>query len=306
MSSFLRMFCEAFGSGGIFKPAANKEKMNMKKWMMGLAAIAAMTVVAGSVNAATLFSQDFASGGTTATYVSATPGTGQWNAISTSGAAKAWTIASNNLNLSSTGGNSAFTSRTADFATTPAAVQVSFSFTLASSSTALTSAVEMELGSGFGTANSTEIGANTYAKFGLNLTASNGFVVRDISGTTNGATTFGTSTNTFTWVLNNSGSSMTYLAPDGSSETIANDTWDLWVGTSKQLNDRAVTTASQSITDWKFGATGNGTYAFAYDDFAIVDLVDIAAAPEPSIYALVGAGLVSLLALRRRKATVLA
>lgn len=276
----------------------------MKKWMMGLGVIVVLMMAAGSADAATLFSQDFASGGTTATYVSATPAAGQWNAISTSGAAKAWAITSNSLGFSSTGANGAYATRTADFATTPAAVQVSFSFTLASSSTALTSAVDMALGSGFGTANSAEGTVNTYAKFGLNLTASNGFVVRDISGGVNGATTFGTSTNTFTWVLNNSGSSMTYLAPDGSNETIANDTWDLWVGTSKQLNDRAVTTASQSITDWKFGASGSGTYAFAYDNFAIVDLVDIAAAPEPSACALVGAGLVSLLVFHRRKALI--
>lgn len=270
----------------------------MKKWMMGLVAIAAMTVVAGSANAAVIISQDFTAGGTTASYVSATPSSGQVNAITTSGAAKAWSIASNALAFSSTGGNGAYVTRTTDFSPIPDAVMVSFDFSFTSSSTAIASGTQMFLGSGFTTGNSAEANANVYAKFGIRTTATNGFLVRDITGTTDGATTYGAGTYSLTWVVNNSGSSMSYLAPDGSTETLSNDTWDLWVGTSKQLNDRTVTTASQSITDWKFGSDGNGTYAFAYDNFGLQSI------PEPSTYALIGVGLLSLLVLFRRKAAV--
>lgn len=265
------------------------------KYLVSVFMVAIVTMA--GLNAQTLFSQDFTAGGTTTTYVSGTPTTGQFDAISTTGGAKAWSISSNTLAFASTGTNSAYASRSTDFTSTPAAAMVTFDFIFTSSSTALTSAFDMALGSGFGTANASESNANTYAKFGLNFTATNGYTVRDISGTTNGATTFGTGTSTFTWVLNNSGSTISYTAPDASIETLANDTWDLWVGTSKQLNDRAVTTATQNITDWKLGFSGNGTYAMSFDNFSVTTV----AIPEPSTYALLIGGGLGLFALLRRR-----
>lgn len=263
----------------------------MKRVTLALAFLTVTTLASH----AQLFVQDFASGGTTATYVNASPTNGQWNAITTTGANKAWGISSNTLTLTSTGANSAFASRTTDFASTPTGVKYTFDFNLASSSTASTNAFEFSIGSGFTTNNSTDTNASVYAKFGINTTTSTGFSVRDISGSTSGATTFGTGSTTLTWVLNNTGSTFSYLAPDGSTESIANDTWDLWVGTSRQLNDRTVTTASQSMTDFKLGATGTHTTSASFDNF------NITAIPEPSTYALIGLGLGGLVLLRRKK-----
>ena len=266
------------------------------KYFLTIIGLAAATL-AGAQAQTILFSQDFASGGTPATYVSASPTTGQWNAISSSGAAKAWSVVSNSLQIASTGANAAYSSRTTDFSSAPAVMKYTFTFNLSSSSTALTSALDFAVGSGFGTANSSENNANTYAKFGINLTATNGFTVRDISGSANGATTFGTGAQTITWVANNSGISTTYLAPDGSTESLANDTWDLWVGSSRQLNDRAVTTAAQTITDFKFGTTGTSTFTASYDDISIQSI------PEPKTWALIGIGAAFMMwnLLRRRR-----
>jgi len=266
----------------------------LKKYSICLVFVCVLIGLAGA-DGAVIFSEDFASAGTTSTYVNASPDSGQWNAISTTGAAKVWAISSDALSLTSTGANAAYVSRTTDFSTQVLGLQVSFTFEFLGSTTALTSAFNMALGSGFGTANSNETNANTYAKFGLNFTVSDGFVVRDITGGTNGAATYGLGSYTFTWVLNNTGSSFSYVAPDGTTETLANDTWDLWVGTSKQLNDRAVTTASQSITDWKFGADGSGTYSAAFDNFVLTTV------PEPSSIVLAGLGAAFLLYRRKRK-----
>ena len=95
---------------------------------------------------------------------------------------------------------------------------------------------------------------------------------------------------------NNSGSSTTYLAPDGSTESLADDTWDLWVGISKQLNDRAVTTAAQTIANFKFGALGNGTYTAQFDSISIQNI------PEPKTWGLIGIGSAFIMwTLRRRR-----
>ncbi|WP_309720878.1 hypothetical protein, partial [Armatimonas sp.] len=107
-------------------------------------------LVCGAVSnsqAQTLFSQDFSAGGTTTDYVNASPSTGQWNAISTTGALKVWSITSNTLQLTSTGANAAYASRTTDFSQTPSLMQFSFTFDLVSSSTNLTSALDIAVGS---------------------------------------------------------------------------------------------------------------------------------------------------------------
>jgi hypothetical protein len=253
---------------------------------------------------AQIFSQDFAAGGVTSDYVSATPNTSQWNAISTADPSnKLWTIASNALQLSTTGngGSGAYASRSTDFSPVPSAIQFSFTFDLLSSNANFTSAIDFAVGSGFGTTNNSESNANTYAKFAINTTNTSGYQVRDNTGgqLLNGSSTF-TGANTFTWVANNSGASTTYLAPDGSTESLANDTWDLWVGTSKELNDRSATTATQTITDFKFGSqsgTGINLFTAQFDNFTIAIL------PEPSSLLLVGLGIFGVgLGSRRRLA----
>ena len=251
-------------------------------------------IVHSNASAAVVFSQDFSAGGTTSSYVNATtPTEGQWNAISSTGASKVWSIASGGLELSSSGANSAFVSRTTDFSTVPLVAVVSFDLKLISSSTALTSAVVLYFGTGFDDNNSGPSNSAVHSRFALNFTSANGFSVRDINASTNGASTFTTGSYQITLVANNSGSSYSYSAPDGTTETVANDTWDLWVGNSKQLNDKNATTASAAITDFKFGAVGNGTYSFGIDN------ISVSAVPEPAAALLGSLGVLGLLRRRR-------
>ena len=207
---------------------------------------------------------------------SSSPSSSQMNSITSSGAAKVWSVSSNSLSLTSTGSNGAFATRTTVFTTVPVAIQFTFDLVLLSSSSALTSAIQFYFGTGFSTGNSPPTNSTVFSKFGINLTNSSGFSLRDISGSTSGSTTYTTGTYAITFVSNNSGSSLSYLAPDGTTETLANDTWDVWVGTSRQLNDRAATTATSSITDFKFGADGNGTYSVRLDNLKITSI------PEPA------------------------
>jgi hypothetical protein len=251
------------------------------------------SVCGGNAGGAVIFSQDFGTGGVVADYVNvSSPTTSQWNAIGSSGAAKTWAVSSNALSITSTGANAAYAARTTDFAITPSAVSLTFDVELISS-TAITSAFQFSFGTGFDTTNSLPANADVYAKFGLNFTDTNGFSVRDVGGGTNGAATYGAGVHTITFVSNNSGSLLTYLAPNGSSETLADDKWDIWVDASKQLDDRAVTTSSVAMTDFKLGVSGTGNYSLKLDNIQITSI------PEPTTALLGALGLLGLLRRRR-------
>ncbi len=53
---------------------------------------------------------------------------------------------------------------------------------------------------------------------------------------------------------------MSYTAPDASMQTVGNDTFDVWIGTTQIFNDVAAKTATVDLTDIKFAFTeGNAT-----------------------------------------------
>jgi hypothetical protein len=197
-----------------------------------------------------IFQQDFSSSSTVSDYVYASPGIGQFNAISTSGAGTVASITSNKLRFVRTAANAGSFSRTTDFSPTPVALIYTFQLSVSGNSAATTTAAVWQLGSGYGTANSSEAPANTHSRIGLNLTATNGqFSLRNIGV---GNTGNYTGEQNITWVINNSGSTLNYKAPDGSNESVADDRVDLWIGTTRESNDIGITTASQNLTDLKF------------------------------------------------------
>ncbi|MCX6168950.1 MAG: T9SS type A sorting domain-containing protein [Ignavibacteriales bacterium] len=221
-----------------------------------------------------IFSQNFTSSSTLSDYINSTsPNSGQWNAIGSSNANGTVLISNNALVFTrTTDPNSMSFSRTTDFSPTPTGMVYSFVIAVSGNTVAQTTAAVFQVGSVFGTANSAEANANVYARFGINLTATDGtFSIRDIGAGTNSATLSGAQS--ITWYLNNTGSTVTYTGPDGSSEAVANDTWDLWAGTAKIMNDKAATTVSQSMTDLKFAFTA-GTGAIILDNFLIYGATD--------------------------------
>ncbi|HKP86533.1 MAG TPA: signal peptidase I [Blastocatellia bacterium] len=215
-----------------------------------------------------LFQQDFSSSNTVGSYVSATPNNGQFNQITSQGAS----------NVAITGGALTFTrgnqnasfSRSTDFTPTPQVLVYQVDITVSGNTAVQLTAALFRVGSGFGTGNNDETNANTFAKFGINLTATNGtFQIRDITNGTNSANFSGTQT--ISWILNNSGSTLTYNAPDSTSATLANDRADLYVGNTLVFNDVTVETPTQTMTDLKFVFT-TGTASIALDNFLITEI----------------------------------
>ena len=219
-----------------------------------------------------LFQQDFSSSTTVASYASASsPTNGQFNAIGTSGSGVTLSInttTSNKLRFAYTGSNAGSYSRTTAFSGPPTTLMYRFDLTVSGNSSASTSLGTFQVGSSYGTTNSTESNANTYARFAINTTSTAGqFSIRDI---TNGTTSTNfTSTQTILWVLNNTASTTKYRAPDNSNRSLPSNVADLWVGTTNVLSGVAVQTTSQTLSNLKFVITGGSNATFDLDNFLI-------------------------------------
>jgi len=235
-----------------------------------------LAVLATRSSAATIFQQNFSSSSTVSDYVSATPNIGQFNAIGTSNASGSTAISSGALALTRTADpNTTTFSRTSDFSPTPDAIMYQFTLNVTGNTGSQTTAAVFQVGSGYGTTNAAESNTNTYARLGVNFGASAGqYSLRDIGSSTN-SSPFSTPQD-ITWVLNNSGATLNYTAPGGAAATIANDTADLYVGTTLQtgFNDIAVTTSTQTMTDLKFAFTA-GAATISVDNMLITTI------PEP-------------------------
>ncbi|MDQ0476856.1 choice-of-anchor D domain-containing protein [Chryseobacterium sp. MDT2-18] len=214
-----------------------------------------------------LFTQDFNSSTNLSSYVNATaPTNGQFNSIGTSGSGVVVSINANQLRFSRTNANAGSYSRTTDFSPVPTSLIYKFDITVSGNSTATTSAAEWQVGSGFGTANSAEANSKTYARIGLNLGALPGeFSLRNI-GVSNSATFSGPQT--VIWYINNSGATLSYLAPNGTVQNVSNDTFDVWVGNVQVFDDLAATTATVDLKNIKFIFSG-GTGTIDLDNISV-------------------------------------
>src|SRR5262249_9119661 len=92
-------------------------------------------------------------------------------------------------------------------------------------------------------------------------------------------------TQAVSWALNNSGRMLTYSAPNGRIETIANDRMDVWVGRERVFDDILVTTPPGRITDLKW-FWGQGSGVTRFEHFEIRSLEEgapsVAVAPSGS------------------------
>jgi subtilisin-like proprotein convertase family protein len=203
----------------------------------------------------TIFSQDFSSSTLVPSYVSVLPNSGQFDAITTAGTSSV-AITSGALAFTRGNSNASFT-RSTDFSPEPKAIVYRFNITVSGTPGGNTnSAAAFQAGSGFNIlTNNVEATANTFAFLGIDFRGTSNFRFRDVTNNNTSSNYSVGTTYTVTWALNNSGSSLTYTAPSGASETIANDRADIWIGNTRVWNDVAVQTNSIALTDLKFAFT---------------------------------------------------
>ena len=228
---------------------------------------------ATSSSAQTLFLQDFSSSTTLSNYINnGAPSVGQFNAITTSGSSTA-SIAGNALRFVRGSGTTSF-SRSTGFGGSPTAIIYSFDLNVSGTPSGnVGTTATWQIGSGYSSAtNGVETNANTYAQMAIDFRGTSNFRFNDISnGNTSSNYSVGT-TVTITWVMNNSGATISYVSPSGTTETVANDRMDFWTGTTRLYNDVTIQTNGGTISDMKFAYTGS-TGTITIDNISVQALV---------------------------------
>jgi hypothetical protein len=267
----------------------------MKSTIQGILAAGTLFLTAGLSQGTVLWSQDFSSGGVPADYDDGVAN--EFDGITTSGAAFSWSISGNSILGDRSGSNSGALSRTTDLSISPNMAYFQFDFAPVDITTAATSSIVAYLGSNLNTNNSAATNSDVHSRFSINLTnaTTEEWTVRDINGGTTYGTLF-TGTQKLTLIANNTGSALPYDLGGGVSGTLADDKFDLWVGSTLAFDDAAATTgAVVSITDFKLlWNAGNGTATF--------DNIVVGSIPEPATIVCIISGTAMLLMRRRRRA----
>jgi len=240
-----------------------------------------------------VFSQDFSTfpNGPVANYISATPNStpnGQWNAI-TATSPKTVAISSGTMVFGSpntTASTSSF-SRTTDLAGPPTSLQYKFTINVSGIDSANNhdSAAVLQIGSGFSTGNARET-TGVYETLNIDFRKTE-WHLTDSHGSTSPNQALGT-TIAVTVVFNHTADKFDYTAPNGTTEAVNPDTIDVWFGTTRVLDNDAVSGPGNSLTDLKFvfNAATPGTITF--DNF------ELRTVPEPSNW-MAGVGACALL-----------
>lgn len=249
------------------------------------------------------FSQDFSSSTTLGDYVNAAPNSGQFNAVS-GGGGVTWSISGGALQLARTATGAAWLDRTTDFSGAPfSAMALSFDFRAVDITTgAAANSLIFYVGDGLASAGTAPSASTVHSQFAINLNnaASDTWFLRDVSTSTNSANSGTTSFTKVTFLVNNTGSTLNYNV-GGLTGTLADDTWDLWLGTTRQFAGGAATTGTVALNELKM-RMGSQAGTVQFDNFSVSA---ITAVPEPSTWAAVvgGISLVGVIIARRRRAT---
>ena len=248
--------------------------MKIQSWFLAVGGGIALISVA---RAGVIFSQDFSSApnGPVSTYLGSPPNNTQFDTINWSGTGMSGGIVNGALQYTRSAGGFGWFARNTDFSPTPNAVIYSFDLGVTGNNFAQSSAATWQIGSGFSTASGAEQLNLVNSRFGIELTATAGtYRFLTMAG---GSSADVSGPKTITWVINNSGAALTYLAPDNSQHSVDNNSWDLWANTDPVFQNVAATTPGRSLTDIKF-AYDKGYATIRMDNFSIRTVQPV---PEP-------------------------
>lgn len=237
--------------------------------------------------------QDFDSSSVIGTYVSSSPNSGQFNAISGSGGASVSLMdigfgMGNSVVFDRSGGlGTAVLARTSDMSLQPGALRIEFWFTPGYFSSAASGVVSFQVGSNFTSTASIET-VNAAATVSVDLKPAAD--TSDWWGWTGSSYTFagfrGDGFPRVTWVVNNRSSSVNYTNPNDQVVSLGAHKFDLWMGDSglavQVFQGVAVADSMVPLTDFKAVVNG-GTALYALDEIKIEQLGPLVDPPPPQV-----------------------
>jgi hypothetical protein len=196
-----------------------KTNKALKQGSFGIAAV----LLGGTVHAASLFEQDFSSSTNVADYASATPSQNQFTDLPSTGSLGTASIENGAYKFVKTATGNPAVGRTIDMVGAPVAA-LKLSFDLSISGFTAPAATRLITGT-------VSSSSGNFMAFGVDSNGDGKWRFAH-----NAALTF-SGTQTVAFFLNDSGETITYTAPDGSSETLINGAADTWTGTVKVKDD---------------------------------------------------------------------
>ena len=187
--------------------------------------------------------------------------------------------------------------KTSNFAATaPTAIKIEMNAAFSYVSSGSNTGVQIAVGSSFssGLTNSCPALTNCVAGFSL---PSNSSIKISKYVTSNGVTNLSSSTLTngtsykYTWIINNTASSLSYTDPKGNTSTVASGCWDLWVGNTLYCDDVTKATTGMSGTSLNnlyIGSSFGKKHEFVIDDIKVIDLTPAPACSAPAAPTITG------------------
>ncbi len=230
---------------------------------------------------------------TDANYVSATPTNSQFTSICAYGSSSTSYMSvmvdgSGVLTMERVGAGNAALVRNVPFPGPPASLLVKFDFNVTnyrrSGGGLSNNYLNFNVGTSYdSTANRPSGG---FAKFGIGFYRNTGvdsfWYVNNITGGTVTGTGQYRVVRTITFAVNGSGAPQSYTAPDGTLESVADQSWDLWVGPTKEFDDQPVNDNTQTMSTFKI-VFGSGSNAVTIDNLLINPLVVVGVENTPGL-----------------------
>ena len=166
--------------------------------------------------------------------------------------------------------------KTSDFAATaPTAIKVSMKVWARVGSSSSAVMANFAVGDGFsdGLTNASPGTSSVHSGFSITNESSMKFAAYNVYNTKIYSSTLTQSSwMTLTWVINNTGSALTYDDPKSSETTVNNDCYDLWMGTTLVAHNIAATTAAKDLQNLYIGSPSGKNHEIRLDDISVVDL----------------------------------
>lgn len=226
---------------------------------------------------AQFFKQDFQDSSKIEDYYNTSPQFGQFNDITSTSNSVVTSISNGALRFNRNAAGTMYAYSNTAFVTKPKFVQLKFDFEASNHELNKKNVFSIIIGSSFSNA-SIGTTSNFTSRLGISTEGVESdfklATIDNIGGAPSTRTYSGKQTITF--VVNNKNTNQTYTAPNGNIETLPRGKMDVWIGSTRGINDFSLKNTNSpkgDITGFKIQATSNtGFGIFDFDNFEMKDL----------------------------------